>query len=35
LSGGKGDREQKIYFWFDPTKDYHSYSVLWNFYMIA
>ncbi|KAM0855526.1 hypothetical protein ACQ4PT_049713 [Festuca glaucescens] len=35
FSGGKGDREQRIYLWFDPTKEYHSYSVLWNLYMIA
>ncbi|CAN1333934.1 Xyloglucan endotransglucosylase protein 34 [Linum perenne] len=31
FTGGKGDREQRIYLWFDPTKDYHSYSVLWFF----
>uniref|UniRef100_A0ACD5UP61 Uncharacterized protein n=1 Tax=Avena sativa TaxID=4498 RepID=A0ACD5UP61_AVESA len=35
FSGGKGDREQRIYLWFDPTKDYHSYSILWNLYMTA
>lgn len=27
---GKGDREQKITLWFDPTAEYHSYSLLWN-----
>ncbi|KAJ4748452.1 Xyloglucan endotransglucosylase/hydrolase [Rhynchospora pubera] len=35
FTGGKGDREQRIYLWFDPTKDYHSYSILWNMYQIA
>ncbi|URE38401.1 Heavy-metal-associated domain [Musa troglodytarum] len=35
FSGGKGDREQRIYLWFDPTKDYHSYSVLWNMHQIV
>uniref|UniRef100_A0ACD5UR59 Uncharacterized protein n=1 Tax=Avena sativa TaxID=4498 RepID=A0ACD5UR59_AVESA len=35
FSSGKGDREQRIYLWFDPTKDYHSYSILWNLYMIV
>ncbi|KAF4390565.1 hypothetical protein F8388_006062 [Cannabis sativa] len=35
FTGGKGDREQRIYLWFDPTKDYHSYSVLWNMYQIV
>lgn len=34
-SGGKGDREQRIYLWFDATKEFHSYSILWNSYQIV
>nr|AEQ37178.1 xyloglucan endotransglucosylase/hydrolase [Diospyros kaki] len=34
FTGGKGDREQRIFLWFDPTKEYHSYSVLWNLFLI-
>ncbi|KAJ6680297.1 XYLOGLUCAN ENDOTRANSGLUCOSYLASE/HYDROLASE PROTEIN 4 [Salix purpurea] len=34
-TGGKGDKEQRIYLWFDPTKEYHAYSVLWNTYQIV
>ncbi|XP_057857555.2 xyloglucan endotransglucosylase protein 2 [Cryptomeria japonica] len=35
FSGGRGDREQRIYLWFDPTKEFHSYSVLWNMNQIV
>ncbi|KAF3435342.1 hypothetical protein FNV43_RR22429 [Rhamnella rubrinervis] len=34
-TGGRGDREQRIYLWFDPTAAYHTYSVLWNSYQIV
>ncbi|GAV78751.1 Glyco_hydro_16 domain-containing protein/XET_C domain-containing protein [Cephalotus follicularis] len=23
-------REEKFYFWFDPTEQYHQYSIIWN-----
>lgn len=35
FTGGSGNREQRINLWFDPSKDYHSYSVLWNMYQIV
>lgn len=27
---GKGDREQRVNLWFDPSAAYHTYTILWN-----
>ncbi|KMT00999.1 hypothetical protein BVRB_9g222600 [Beta vulgaris subsp. vulgaris] len=34
-SDGFGDREERIYLWFDPSADFHTYSILWNIYQIV
>nr|QKX95858.1 xyloglucan endo-transglycoylase/hydrolase H [Equisetum fluviatile] len=30
FTSGKGEREERINLWFDPTADFHTYSILWN-----
>eukprot|EP01018_Ginkgo_biloba_P006591 Gb_30161 [translate_table: standard] len=32
---GKGDREQRVNLWFDPSADFHTYSILWNHYHVV
>ena len=32
---GTGGREMRHMLWFDPTEDYHTYSILWNNHQIV
>ncbi|CAD5190042.1 unnamed protein product [Musa acuminata subsp. malaccensis] len=32
---GKGDREQRVNLWFDPSADFHTYSILWNHHHVV
>ncbi|EYU18352.1 hypothetical protein ABFS82_02G048400 [Erythranthe guttata] len=34
-ANGFDEREQRIKLWFDPTKDFHTYSILWNIHQIV
>ncbi|KAL8160349.1 hypothetical protein V2J09_001886 [Rumex salicifolius] len=34
-ANGKGNREQRVNLWFDPSADYHTYSILWNHYHVV
>ncbi|KAF7128067.1 hypothetical protein RHSIM_Rhsim11G0148700 [Rhododendron simsii] len=35
FADGYGDREERISLWFDPTTEFHTYSVLWNLNQIV
>ncbi|XP_057424620.1 probable xyloglucan endotransglucosylase/hydrolase protein 10 [Lotus japonicus] len=34
-ANGSDNREERIHLWFDPTKDFHTYSILWNLHQIV
>ncbi|EPS73414.1 hypothetical protein M569_01341, partial [Genlisea aurea] len=34
-ANGKGNREQRVNLWFDPSADFHTYAILWNHYHVV
>lgn len=32
---GKGDREQRVNLWFDPSSEFHEYCIMWSHYTIV
>ncbi|GAA0145283.1 hydrolase [Lithospermum erythrorhizon] len=35
FSNDRGNREQRFHLWFDPSKDFHTYEILWNYQQIV
>ncbi|GAB4848853.1 Probable xyloglucan endotransglucosylase/hydrolase protein 6 [Ancistrocladus abbreviatus] len=34
-SHGQGNREQRVNLWFDPSADYHTYTIMWNHHQVV